>query len=48
MSNNTLIEPVRRVYVLYGEDDTQKDEAVEFLQSILLDSTFSDFDSEKM
>lgn len=43
-----LLEPLRRVYLLYGEDDTQKDEIVEAICAVALDPSFADFDSETL
>jgi DNA polymerase-3 subunit delta len=44
----SLFNPVRRVYVLYGEDDRQKDEALALLRSAAVEDAFSDFDVETM
>ena len=44
----TIFNPVQRVYVFYGEDDTRKDEAISQLRSVAIDESFSDFDCEVM
>lgn len=39
-----LFNPVQRVYLLYGEEDRQKDEALALLRSAAVDPAFADFD----
>lgn len=41
-----LVEPLHRVYLLYGEEDTQKDELIDTIRASSLDASFADFDSE--
>lgn len=42
----TLFSPIRRIYCFYGEDDTQKDEAIELLRTTVVEDDFADFDFE--
>src|SRR5579872_3185307 len=41
-----LFEPIRRVYLFHGEDDPQKDDALEQLRARAVDESFLDFDYE--
>jgi len=41
-----LFDPVQRVYVFYGEEDRQKDEALNLLRAAAVDAAFADFDYE--
>jgi DNA polymerase-3 subunit delta len=43
-----LLSPVRPVYILFGEEETLKDEIVEALRSAVLDPSFADFDCETL
>jgi len=41
-----LFDPPRRAYLLFGEDDRQKDEAIGLLQAVVIAPDFADFDLE--
>ena len=43
---SSLADPVQRVYLLYGEDDHQKNEALAAIRAVTTDSSFADFDVE--
>ena len=43
-----LFDPPRRAYILFGEDDRQKDEALAALRASALDESFADFDLEQL
>ena len=45
---DSLINPVQRCYLLYGEDEVQKDEVVALLKGAATDPSFADFDSEEL
>ncbi len=45
-TRDRLLSPLRTVYLLYGEDDRQKDETIEFLRDRCVDPSFTDFDFE--
>ena len=43
-----LFQPIRRIYLFFGEDDRQKDDALSLLQTKAVDPDFVDFDLEQM
>lgn len=45
---DTLFNPVRRVYLFYGEDEVLADEALSILQRSTSDPAFTDFDLERI
>lgn len=44
----TLFNPLRALYVFYGEDDVQKDEAIALLRTVVVSPDFADFDCETL